>query len=370
MDWDAAIRPELAPLRPYAPGLSAEDVRERTGCARVLKLSSNEHPEGPVSAAVEAIRDVAGRVNRYPDGAARALRAALSERLGVPMPEVVVGSGSNEILRLIAQAVLRPGDEVVYAWPSFIVYPMVTDLFSGVKAPVPLRDDTHDLQAMLDAVTERTRLLFLCNPNNPTGTIFGRGELRRFLEAVPGHVLVVVDEAYREYVTAEDYPDAMEHYDGERPLCVARTFSKIYSLAGLRVGYAACPEPLAEAVAKAREPFNVNSAAQVAALASLGAEDEVSRRRGVNARQRESLERTLEDVGLAYAPSQANFVYTHTDRPQEFFEALLARGVIVRDFGDAPALRIGIPAEEDQDLLEEAIREAVAGLGASPSDEG
>jgi histidinol-phosphate aminotransferase len=348
MDWTSLIRPELEPMRPYAPGLRGSEVRERAGVDRVLKLSSNEHPEGPFPSAIAAIEAIAPHLNRYPDGSCRALKKRLAAHLGVDERNLSVTSGSNELLRLIAQAVLRPGDEVVYSWPSFVVYPMVCAMFNAKAVAVPLdADQTHDLDAMLAAVTDRTRLLFLCNPNNPTGTIYRREAFEAFLAAVPEHVLVVADEAYFEFVTDPDYPDALRSFDGERPLAVARTFSKMYSLAGLRIGYGILPEPLAIAVDKLREPFNVNSVAQIAAATSLGDQAEVVRRREENQEQKTYLYSAFDRLGIRYVESHTNFVYFMTEKPVEVFEALLGRGVIARDFGNAPALRLGVGTPDD-----------------------
>ncbi|HZL05961.1 MAG TPA: histidinol-phosphate transaminase, partial [Coriobacteriia bacterium] len=326
--WDEIIRPELAPLVPYAPGLRASQVRERSGKDVVLKLSSNEHPCGPVPLALLAMETVLPRLNRYPDGAAVALRRKLAGRLDVPLDVVAVSNGSNEMLRLIAQAVLRPGDEVVFAWPSFVVYPMVTALFGATGVRVPLAaGDIHDLDAMLATITLRTRIVFLCNPNNPTGTIYTKEEFERFMAAVPEHVLVVVDEAYFEFATNPEYPDASQWFDGIRPLVVARTFSKIYSLAGIRVGYAVMPAKLADAINKVREPFNVNTVAQIGAYYSLDDEEEVARRREENRAGRELLSACFGRLGMTYAKSVTNFVYVHSARPRELFEALLNEGV-------------------------------------------
>lgn len=363
MAWDDIIRPDLAGLSPYRPGLRASEVRQRTGRERVIKLSSNEWPEGPFPSAVRAVEAVAPRLNRYPDGAARALRVKLATRLGITAEEVVVGSGSNEILRLIAQAVLAPGDEVVYAWPSFVVYPMVCGMF-GVKAvPVPLKDGVHDVPAMLAAITPKTKLLFLCNPNNPTGTIYGRDDFRRVLDEVPAHVLVVVDEAYFEFVTSRDYPDGMEAFDGERPLVVARTFSKIYALAGARIGYAAAPRPLAEALDKVREPFNVNSLAQAAAYYAIDDEAEIRRRRASNQVQRAELYAAFDRLKIRYLPSEANFVWVETTKAAEAFEALLEEGVIVRAFEGAGALRVTVPSAADAAAVVAAFEAAAGRLG-------
>lgn len=348
MDWQSLIRPELAPMRPYAPGLRGSEVRERAGVERVLKLSSNEHPAGPVPAARAAIEAIAPHLNRYPDGGCRALKGRLAAHWSVEERFITVGNGSNELLRLVAQAVLRPGDEVVYAWPSFVVYPLVCSMFNATPVAVPLdASHSHDLDAMLAAVTDRTRLLFLCNPNNPTGTIVRRAALERFLAAVPDHVLVVLDEAYFEFVTDPEYPDGLTFFDGERPLAVCRTFSKMYSLAGLRVGYGFMPVPLAEAVDKLREPFNVNSVAQIAAAYSLDDQVEVLRRREENQEQKTYLYSCFDRLGVRYAESHTNFVYFMTERPVEVFEALLAHGVIARDFGNAPALRLGVGEPSD-----------------------
>jgi len=364
MDWESAIRAELEPMVPYAPGLRASEVRERSGRELILKLSSNEHPCGPFPTALRAMEAVLPRLNRYPDGSARALRRAICAHLGITDAHLSVGNGSNELIRLIAQAVLRPGDEVVFAWPSFVVYPMVTQMFGATAVRVPLTDDeVHDLDALAAAITEKTRIVFLCNPNNPTGTIYHTDEFERFLDALPEHVLLVVDEAYFEFVCDERYPNALDWFDGERPLAVLRTFSKIYSLAGLRVGYGALPEPLARAVDKIREPFNVNTVAQVAAYYSLGDETEVERRRRENQEQKTYLYSAFDRLGISYVPSETNFVYLRTERPVEVFEALLGEGVIVRDFGTAPALRVGIGSPEDTRATIDAFEAVAARLG-------
>ena len=362
--WDTLIRAELEPMVAYAPGLRGSEIRERCGRDRICKLSSNEHPAGPFPIAIRAMEAVLPELNRYPDGSCRALRRALSERLKFPFENVVVGSGSNELLRLIAQAVLRSGDETVFAWPSFVVYPMVTQMFGGTSVRVALKEgEVHDLAAMLAAITDKTRIVFLCNPNNPTGTIYHRDEFERFLEQVPEHVLVVADEAYFEFVTDAAYPDVLRYVDLERPLVSLRTFSKIYSLAGLRVGYGVMPTSLAQAVDKVREPFNVNTVGQVAAYYSLGDDAEVRRRRAENQEQKTYLYSCFDRLGLAYVPSETNFIYLKTQRPVEVFEALLGEGIIARDFGNAPALRLGVGTPEDTQATIEAFDAVAAKLG-------
>jgi len=349
VDWNALIRPELDGMQPYAPGLRASEVRERSGRDHVLKLSSNESPYGPFPRALEAMAAVLPQLNRYPDGGSRALTARLARHWGVDGRHITVSNGSNELLRLIAQVVLRPGDEVVYARPSFVVYSLVTQMFGATAVAVPLTPDArHDLPAMRAAITDRTRIVFLCNPNNPTGSIYTKAEFDDFIAKVPPHVLVVLDEAYFEFVDDDaDYPDGLDYFDGERPIVLARTFSKIYSLAGARVGYGFLPGPLKQAVDAAREPFNVNTVAQIGACYSLDDQPEVQRRKHENREQKTYLYSCFDRLGIAYVPSQTNFVWFMTERPVEVFEELLREGVIARGFGNVPALRLGVGTPED-----------------------
>lgn len=364
MDWNTLIRDELDPMVPYAPGLRASEVRESIGGGTVHKLSSNENPFGPVPQAIEGMTAVLPFLNRYPDGSTRALKRRLAQHMNVDEKYLAVGNGSNELLRIIAQAILSPGDEVVFAWPSFVVYAMAAQLMGATAVKVPLAaGEVHDLDAMLAAITPKTKIVFLCNPNNPTGTIYRRAEFERFMEQVPPDVLVVADEAYFEYVTSADYPNAMDWFDGVRPLVILRTFSKIYSLAAVRVGYGVMPEELVAAVNKVREPFNVNSVGQVAAYYSLDAQDEIARRVRLNAQQRGTLYAAFERLGVRFEPSQANFIYVHSERSRDLFEALLAEGVIVRDFGTAPALRVGVGTPEDTVATIRAFERAIGKLG-------
>jgi len=365
MVWDRLIRAELDGLVPYSPGLRVSQVRERSGKDVILKLSSNEHPCGPVPLAREAMTAVLSRLNRYPDGGAVALRRKLADRLDRAFEEVAVGNGSNELIRLLAQVVLRPGDEVIYAWPSFIVYPMVANIFGAVHVRVPLDEaDAHDLEAMAEAITDKTRLVFLCNPNNPTGSIVRRQAFERFLDRVPENVLLVIDEAYFEFVTDPEFPNGLHYFDGSRPLVVTRTFSKMYSLAGLRIGYAIAPEPLVRAIDTCREPFNANTVAQVGAYYAMDDEAEVIRRRQENQEERQLLCAAFDRMGISWVPSETNFVYAKTERPVEAFQALLEEGVIVRDFGSAPALRVGIGTPDDTRGTIQAFEAVVARLGS------
>jgi histidinol-phosphate aminotransferase len=329
-------------------------VQRELGLERCVKLASNEGPFGPFPTALEALERSVAELNRYPDGGAWRLRGALAERYGVSYEEVAVGAGADGIIDCLSQAALEPGDEIVCGWPSFPSYVIDALKLGAVPRQVPLREHRYDLDAMLEAIGPRTKLVYVCHPNNPTGTINTRAELEAFLEAVPGQVLVVVDQAYREYVDDPGYPDAIEeYYKAGRPIAVLRTFSKIYGLAGLRVGYMVAPPEVVTAVNKVKRPFDVSSAAQEAALASLaGPAAEIERRLRVNAEGMVALALVLRDNGLEpVGPALANFLFAETGgdcRP--LFEALLAEGVIVRPlhgFGAPEAIRVtcGTPDE-------------------------
>jgi histidinol-phosphate aminotransferase len=351
---DSFFRPSVQSLIPYEPGKPVEEVQRELGLERCVKLASNEGPFGPFPAALEALERSVAELNRYPDGGAWRLRGALAERYGVSYEEVAVGAGADGIIDCLSQAALEPGDEIVCGWPSFPSYVIDALKLGAVPRQVPLREHRYDLDAMLEAIGPRTKLVYVCHPNNPTGTINTRAELEAFLEAVPGQVLVVVDQAYREYVDDPGYPDAIEeYYKAGRPIAVLRTFSKIYGLAGLRVGYMVAPPEVVTAVNKVKRPFDVSSAAQEAALASLaGPAAEIERRLRVNAEGMVALALVLRDNGLEpVGPALANFLFAETGgdcRP--LFEALLAEGVIVRPlhgFGAPEAIRVtcGTPDE-------------------------
>ena len=360
------FRPAVEELTPYQPGRPVEDVQRELGLARVVKLASNEGPFPPLPAAVEAIERAAGELNRYPDGGSYRLHEALAARHGVAFAEVAVGAGADGCIDLLSQATLDPGDEVVCAWPSFPSYVIDARKLGAVPVLVPLRRLRHDLDAMLAAITPRTKLVYVCDPNNPTGTMTTRDELDRFLAAVPDHVLVVVDQAYFEYVDRSDYPDAIEeHVKGGRRVVVLRTFSKIYGLAGLRVGYAVGPADVCAAMAKVRRPFDVTTTAQVAALASLDDGGEVARRRALNREGLDRLAATLRRHGLEPAAGAVgNFLYVEVgEEAQRLYEALLREGVIVRPlagFGAPRALRVSVGTPEELELLGAALGRVLA----------
>jgi histidinol-phosphate aminotransferase len=356
-----SFRPAVEALVPYEPGKPVEEVQRELGLERVVKLASNEGPFGPFPTALEAIARCAGELNRYPDGGAYRLRAALASRHDVPFEHVTVGAGADGVIDSLVQAALGPGDELVIGWPSFPSYVIDALKMGASPVRVPLAGHRFDLTALLEAVTPRTRIVAICNPNNPTGTMVGRAELDAYFERVPEHVLTVLDEAYFEYIDDPDYPDGIEeHLKAGRRVLVLRTFSKIYGLAGLRVGYGVGPADVVTAVNKLKRAFDVSTAAQEAALASLGEPAEVERRRRVNSEQRGTLERILHEHGFEPAlPAVANFVYVDTGRDAgEVFQELLRLGVIVRPlagFGAPEAIRVTVGAPDENAFLAEAL---------------
>ncbi|KAB2348526.1 histidinol-phosphate transaminase [Actinomadura rudentiformis] len=316
---------------------------------RSYKLSSNESPIGPLPSVVQAISEAALTVNRYPDNNCTLLIEAISTKFGVPSDHIAVGCGSVGVTQMLLEAVAEPGAEVIYAWRSFEAYPLLVSLSGATSVQVPLRDETHDLDAIAAAITVNTRLIFICNPNNPTGTIVRRAELEAFLDRVPADCLVVLDEAYREYVRDKDVPDGLELY-GDRPnLAILRTFSKAYGLAGLRIGFMVAHPVVAEAVRKTYLPFSVNAVVQAAAIASLAATDELLTRVEDTVKERERVRDALLADGWSVPPTEANFVWLRlNERTMEFSAACDAQGISVRPFaGEGARVSIGTPEEND-----------------------
>ena len=360
------FRPALASLVPYEPGKPAELVQRELGLEHVVKLASNEGPFGPFPQALEAIGQTLGESNRYPDGGAYRLRTALAERHGVAFEETVVAAGADAVIGYVCQATLDPGDEVVTPWPSFPSYVLDPLKLAATPVRVPLAEGRVDVDALLAAVTPRTKLAYLPTVNNPTGTMTPRADLLRFLDAVPAEVLTVVDEAYLEYVDHPDFPDAIEDAvrQGRRVLAL-RTFSKIYGLAGLRVGYGVGPAEVIAAIRKVQRAFDVTTPAQEAALASLDGAAELARRRSVNRESMAALEAVLRSHGFdPMGPAAGNFLFVDvgTDA-DDLNDALLRRGVIVRpmgSFGAPSALRITAGTPEEIAFLGEQLASVFA----------
>jgi histidinol-phosphate aminotransferase len=340
------FRAVLDGFAPYRPGRtrSAPDGRS-------FKLSSNESPFGPLPSVIDVIAAAAGQINRYPDNGAGALTAAIAARFGVPPEHVAVGCGSVGVTQQLLEAVGEPGTQVLYAWRSFEAYPLLADLASAQSVRVPLREEIHDLPAMADAITERTRIIFICNPNNPTGTVVHGAELAAFLDRVPADCLVVLDEAYREYVRDPDVPNGLDLYRDRPNLAVLRTFSKAYGLAGLRVGFMVAHQPVAEAARKTMLPFTVNSLAQTAAIASLAAQEELLERVESVVGERARVRAALLADGWTVPPTEGNFVWLRLgEDTQGFAAACDGDAVSIRPFGNEGA-RVSIGDPDDNEAF-------------------
>src|SRR4051794_15163189 len=351
------VRRAVQALPAYKPGRNPADVAREIGVERAVKLASNEVAFPPLPAVVKALATAAAESNRYPDNGAAVLTQALAGHLGVDPAQVVTGCGAVMLCQQLAQSFNDPGTSIAFAWRSFEMYPLLAQVAGARSIQVPLVPgrpggpaDTHDLEALAAAIDETTRLVFVCNPNNPTGTAVRRAELERFLDAVPERTLVVLDEAYGEFVTDPDVPDGLELMRGRANVAVLRTFSKAWGLAGLRVGYLIAEDPaVAEAVRKTNVPFSVSTLAQAAAVAALASADEVRRRCEAVVAERDRLTAALRERGVDVADSQANFVWLPlAERTTEVAAALESRAVITRPFaGEGIRVTVGTPEEDD-----------------------
>ncbi|MFF3542587.1 histidinol-phosphate transaminase [Streptomyces platensis] len=347
------LRAALDGVPTYKPGRPAA-----VGGPVTYKLSSNENPYPPLPGVLESAVTAAGSFNRYPDMACTGLMAELSERFAVPVEHLATGTGSVGVAQQLVQATSGPGDEVIYAWRSFEAYPIITQVSGATSVQVPLTsDEVHDLDAMLAAITDRTRLIFVCNPNNPTGTVVRRAELESFLDRVPADVLVVLDEAYREFIRDAEVPDGIDLYRDRPNVCVLRTFSKAYGLAGLRVGFAVAHEPVAAALRKTAVPFGVSQLAQEAAVASLRSEGALLERVDALVAERARVVDGLLGQGWTVPESQANFVWLRLgDRTVDFAAACERAGVVVRPF-PGEGVRVTIGESSAMDLFLQAAEE-------------
>jgi histidinol-phosphate aminotransferase len=333
MNFIERVPDYIRTLIPYSPGKPIEEVEREYGIGDSVKLASNENPLGPSPKAVKAMADRLHQLHLYPDGDCFYLKRALAAKLGVPPDQIIFGNGSNELIELTVRTFMQPGDEAVMAHQAFIVYRLVVQGAGGLAKVVPLNNFTHDLEAMARAITPRTRLVFLANPNNPTGTIYRKREWEEFLERLSPEVLLIVDEAYFEYVQDADYPDSLVYHKEGRGILTVRTFSKLYGLAGLRIGFGVGTAEMVGLMHRIRQPFNVNAAAQWAALAALEDQEHVKKSLEVNHEGMDFLKKELGRLGLEQVSSQANFILIHVGNGQELFHQLLERGVIVRSMG-------------------------------------
>ena len=321
-------------LVPYIPGKPVEELERELGIKGAIKIASNENPLGPSPLAIKAVSKHLSEANRYPDSDCFYLKQKLSSFLGVKSGNLILGNGSNEIIEIVARTYLSESDEAIFAEHAFIVYPIVTQAVGATSVVSPVSDLTHDLEDIAARVTSKTKIIFLANPNNPTGTIFNRNQFEWFLENVRQDIIILVDEAYFEYVDSEDYPNSLEYHDRRPTLITVRTFSKIYGLAGFRIGYGVASKDMISYLNRVREPFNVNSLAQIAAMAALDDVDHVKNSKQINNMGLKYLCEELDNLGISYTPSYTNFILIDLkEDPSRVYNELLKKGVIVRPVG-------------------------------------
>ena len=356
-------KPGIETIHPYQGGKPIEEVQRELGITDIIKLASNENPLGPSLLAKEAIQQAAAQVHLYPDGNAYYLRADLAEHVGVAPENLILGNGSNEVLQIIGETYILPNDEVIYSQSAFVVYMLVAKICSAKSIITPMRSYTQDLEAMADVVTDQTRVIFIANPNNPTGTIVTKDQTERFMQCVPDDVLVVFDEAYYEYIDRPDYPHTLPYIHEGRNVIITRTFSKIYGLAGLRIGYGIAKPEIIEMMNRVRQPFNCNLIAQAAARAALKDAEHVHRSRQINVSGKAYLYEALDQMGLAYVESDGNFILVHFDQSgQEITDALMRTGVIVRPvagYGFPNSIRVTIGTPEENERFVRALKDVM-----------
>jgi histidinol-phosphate aminotransferase len=362
MGFQVPLRKNLLAIQPYVPGKPIEALERELGIKNASKIASNENPLGPSPKVFEVIKEKFPQLSRYPDSSAHNLIEALSKHLSVNANQIMVGHGSNELLILLAEMVLNPGDEVIFADKSFVVYPLATQLFEGKPKVIPLKDFTHDMAAFANAVTPQTKLVYICNPNNPTGTFVPLLAIEAFLKICPPQVLVVLDEAYYEYVDEKTYFGSLKLLQDYPNLVVLRTFSKVYGLAGLRVGYGVGHPDLVSVFQKTRQPFNVNALALAAAEAALADNAHLQKVVQLNNQMRQKMTEGLKAFGLQPITSQANFVYFQVQQAQELYQKLLIKGVIVRPMGP-DALRVTTGSVDETENFLKVFEEVYSPVG-------
>lgn len=325
------VKKNILNIKPYEPGKPIEELKRELNISHIIKMASNENPLGPSKKAIKAMKRAISTVNRYPDGGCYYLKEALSRNLSVSPKNLIIGNGSNEIIELVLRTFVNKGEEVIMSEPSFLIYNIGCRVAEGLPVVVPLRDFKADLDNIRNSITNRTKLIFIDNPNNPTGRSVGEAEVERFLERLPGGVIVVFDEAYNEFIEREDFPDTIR-YIGRKNIIILRTFSKAHGLSGLRIGYGIAEKEIIEYMDCARQPFNVNSVAQIAAIASLEDKQHIANSKLVISEGKQFLYKNLDSMGLNYIKSDTNFILIDVGRTgKQVFEKMLKEGVIVRD---------------------------------------
>lgn len=365
IDYKSLARPGVQNLAPYVPGKPTDELQRELGLERIVKLASNENPLGASPAVSGAMQNLWRDIARYPDGNGYLLKQALAKQLTVDPNQITLGNGSNDVLELVARAFVETGDEVVFSQHAFAVYPIVTQAVGGRSVVVPATDFGHDLEAMAAAVTERTRVMFVANPNNPTGTWNNETAVVKLLETVSPNVIVVLDEAYFEYVSEADYPDGLSLLERFPNLVVTRTFSKIYGLASLRVGYGIASPEITDVLNRVRQPFNVNAYAQAAAIAALKDRDFVQRSIQLNHDGLLFLAKALREMGLEYIPSAGNFITFMVADAAEIYDRLLHRGIIVRPVGGYDienGLRVTVGTASENRQFIKALKDVLSGI--------
>lgn len=354
---------QVKKLVPYLPGKPIEEVEREFGIKNSVKLASNENPLGPSKLAMKAIEDTIDQVHRYPDGDCFSLKKKIASFLDVKEKNLIIGNGSNDLLELIARTYLSRNDEAIYGEYAFIVYPIVVQSVGAKHIISPMPELVHDLKDFSSRVTDRTKIIFLANPNNPTGTIFRKADFEKFLSVVPDNVLIVVDEAYFEYVNDESYPDTLQYHSNFSNLITIRTFSKIYGLAGLRIGYAVASESITTYVNRVRQPFNVNSVAQIAALAAMDDDNHLSYTKEVNRTGMEFLEKGFNSLGIKFIKSYTNFILIDLQQDtMPVYQKLLKDGVIIRPvegYGLKSHLRVTIGTERENRKLIQSLKKVL-----------
>ena len=348
------IPEHIKSIKPYVPGKPIEELERELGISNSVKLASNENSAGPSPLAVKELRKGLSELNRYPDGSCYYLGNSLSNHLNISSDNIIFGNGSNEIIELAVRTLMGHGDAAIMAQPTFVVYSLIVQAVQGRSIIVPLKEQRHDLEAMASRVTKNTRIIFIANPNNPTGTMNTDQELSALIKRIPKGVLIVIDEAYCEYVTSSDYADSMKYLRQGKDILILRTFSKIYGLAGLRIGYGIGSKSLIKEMNRVRQPFNVNTLAQKAAMVALTDEKHIKRSIKINEQGKKFLYRELEKMDIDFVPTEANFIFVplKINIAQKVYTSLLQKGVIVRPMGPkALRLTIGLP-EENKRLIE------------------
>ncbi len=371
-----SVAEHIAKIVPYPPGKPIEELEREYGISGSIKLASNENPLGPSPKAVEAIVAATSKLNRYPDGSGFYLRKRLAEKHRLPFDSILLGNGSNEIIELVIRAFMSPGDEVMMPEPSFLLYKLVVQWMGGMPVPVPLKQDWGiDLDKMAEAVSAKTKVIFLTNPNNPTGKVISKADFEAFLSRVPQSAAVVLDEAYIEFNTNPDTPLGFDYISGQSPaVIVLRTFSKAYGLAGLRIGFGAMDPEIAGFLNRVRQPFNTGSLAQAAALAAIDDDEFLSRSRQTTWSGLQFLYKEIEKMGLRHIPSEANFFLIEVPcEAKELYEAMLRRGVIIRSmasYGMERFIRVNVGLPEENIRFIGALKEVLAEMAQVDSSRG